>query len=89
MADTTIKKSNQVKLTYTAVDLAKEMGTSDRNLSQNWLPKLEWSQIDSGEARRAGGYRHRHRAGLVWSVHHLRLSPCLGTITFLPIRAKQ
>jgi hypothetical protein len=41
MADTTIKKSTQVKLTYTAVDLAKEMGTSDRNLSQNWLPKLK------------------------------------------------
>jgi hypothetical protein len=38
MADT---KLNQIKLTYTAVDLAKELGTSDRNLSQNWLPKLE------------------------------------------------
>lgn len=33
--------TKQIKLTYTAVDLAKELGTSDRNLSQNWLPKLE------------------------------------------------
>jgi hypothetical protein len=41
MADTTSKKIGQIKLTYTAVDLAKELGTSDRNLSQNWFPKLE------------------------------------------------
>jgi tetrahydromethanopterin S-methyltransferase subunit G len=56
MADTTIKKSTQVKLTYTAVDLAKEMGTSDRNLSQNWLPKLEeifwWKLPDLKEGER-------------------------------------
>ncbi|MDF5733846.1 MAG: hypothetical protein PUP92_39220 [Rhizonema sp. PD38] len=37
--ETTGKK--QIRLTYTAIDLAKELGTSDRNLSQNWLPKLE------------------------------------------------
>ncbi|KAB8318263.1 hypothetical protein SD81_017060 [Tolypothrix campylonemoides VB511288] len=56
MADTTIKKSTQVKLTYTAVDLAKELGTSDRNLSQNWLPKLEevfwWRITDLKEGDR-------------------------------------
>lgn len=38
MADTTTK---QIKLTYTAVDLAKELGTSDTNIRTNWLPKLE------------------------------------------------
>lgn len=38
MADTT---SKQIKLTYTAVDLAKELGTSDTNIRTNWLPKLE------------------------------------------------
>jgi len=44
VGDTATKKQlsqQQVKLTYTANDLAKELGTSDRNLSQNWLPKLE------------------------------------------------
>lgn len=49
MADTTNKKSGTIKLTYTAVDLAKELGTSDRNLSQNWLPKLEqifWWKVE-------------------------------------------
>lgn len=38
MADTTTK---QIKLTYTAVELAKELGTSDTNIRTNWLPKLE------------------------------------------------
>ncbi|MBD1836652.1 hypothetical protein [Coleofasciculus sp. FACHB-501] len=33
--------ASQPMLTYTALDLARELGTSDRNLSQNWLPKLE------------------------------------------------
>lgn len=34
-------KKQSIRLTYTAIDLAKELGTSDRNLSQNWFPKLE------------------------------------------------
>lgn len=34
-------QTSQPTLTYTALDLARELGTSDRNLSQNWLPKLE------------------------------------------------
>jgi hypothetical protein len=38
VSDTTTK---QIKLTYTAVDLAKELGTSDTNIRANWLPKLE------------------------------------------------
>lgn len=52
--ETTTTKST-VKITYTAVDLAKELGTSDRNLSQNWLPKLKdifWWKVNdlkSGE----------------------------------------
>jgi len=56
MADTTGKKLGSIKLTYTAVDLAKELGTSDRNLSQNWLPKLEeifwWKLPDLKEGER-------------------------------------
>lgn len=56
--DTATKKpiNNQIKLTYTASDLAKELGTSDRNLSQNWLPKLEeifwWKLPDLKEGDR-------------------------------------
>jgi hypothetical protein len=56
MADTTNKKLGAIKLTYTAVDLAKELGTSDRNLSQNWLPKLEeifwWKVADLKDEER-------------------------------------
>jgi hypothetical protein len=46
----------QEKLTYTAVDLAKELGTSDTNIRTNWLPKLEevfwWKVADLKDSDR-------------------------------------
>ncbi|MBD2006483.1 hypothetical protein NDI37_21990 [Funiculus sociatus GB2-A5] len=48
--------ASQPTLTYTALDLARELGTSDRNLSQNWLPKLEetfwWRTADLKDGER-------------------------------------
>lgn len=48
--------ASQPMLTYTALDLARELGTSDRNLSQNWLPKLEetfwWRTADLKDGER-------------------------------------
>lgn len=53
-------KKQSIRLTYTAIDLAKELGTSDRNLSQNWLPKLEeifwWRVVDLREGDRFTGW---------------------------------
>lgn len=53
MADTTTK---QIKLTYTAVDLAVLLGTSDTNIRTNWLPKLEevfwWKVADLKDGNR-------------------------------------
>ncbi len=41
MTETKTKEEKlDTRLTYTAVDLAKELGTSDRNLNQSWYPKL-------------------------------------------------
>lgn len=48
--------ASQPTLTYTALDLARELGTSDRNLGQNWLPKLEetfwWRTSDLKDGER-------------------------------------